>query len=224
MNYNIVLIKLLLLSNLNCLVAAIIPAHHQLALAAAGAGDLETLQLFCIDPNQTTKNNSALFAALKYNRCNTAAWLLERGAQVSGPEIIRAAKTGNRPLTLLVLRNINPLLRLPRGEKEALKNAALKAGDPVILTLLAQRNLIDLYKKQPQKKVATSLETAPVESNAENLECPICLESLNLNTSTKNKYFFRCNHGLDCFHLQCVKESIKKTNKRCPLCRAGLKV
>lgn len=153
MNYNIVLIKLLLLSSLNCLVAAIIPAHHQLALAAAGAGDLPALEQFCADPNQTTGTNSALFAALKYNRCNTAAWLLERGAQVSGPEIIRAARTGNRPLMLLVLSYINPLLRLQRDEKEALKNAALKANDPVIFMLLAQNKLINLYKKQPQKKL-----------------------------------------------------------------------
>lgn len=222
MNYNTVLIKLLLLSNLNCLVASIIPAHHQLALTAAGAGDLETLQLFCIDPNQTTKNNSALFAALKYNRSNTAAWLLENGAQVGGPEIIRATKTGNRPLTLAVLSNIDPLLRLPRSAKEALTNAALKAGDPVILTLLAQRNLIHLDKKQPQKKVAASLETAPVESNAENLECPICLEPLSIKTGPQK--FFWCDHGSNHFHLNCIKKSIKKTNKKCPLCRSGLKV
>jgi hypothetical protein len=113
---------------------------------------------------------------------------------------------------------------LPRGERETLKNVALKAGDPIILMLLAQKNLIHLDKKQPQKKVPQSIETPPVESDTENLECAICLESLNFDTSTQNKYFFRCDHGLDCFHLQCVKESIKQTSKKCPLCRSGLKV
>jgi hypothetical protein len=221
MNYNIFLIKLLLLSNFNLLSAAISP-NHQLVLAAAGAGDLPALKRFCINPNQTTEENSALSVALKYNRRNTAEWLLENGAQVGGHEIIRAAKTGNRRLMLLVLSYIDHLLRLPRSAKEALTDAALKAGDPVILTLLAQRNLIHLDKKQPQKKVAASLETAPVESNAENLECAICLEPLSIKTGPQK--FFRCDHGSNHFHLNCIKKSIKQTNKKCPLCRSGLKV
>lgn len=221
MNYNIFLIKLLLLSNFNLLSAAF-PPNHQLVLAAAEAGDVETLEIFWADPNQTTGKNSVLVAALKYNRGNTARWLLENGARVGGPEIIRAAKTGNRPLMLLVLSYTDHVLRLPRNEKKALRDAALKAGDPVILTLLAQRKLIHLDKKQPQEKVAASLENAPVESNAEDLECAICLESLSMETGPQK--FFWCDHGSNHFHSRCVRKSIKKTSKRCPLCRSGLRV
>ncbi|MFS8507169.1 MAG: E3 ubiquitin protein ligase [Candidatus Babeliales bacterium] len=221
MNYNIFLIKLLLLSNFNLLSAAISP-NHQLVLAAAIGGDFQTVQDFCINPNETVGKKSALYATVKHNRSDIAYLLLERGAEVDPSILIRAVTTCNRPLTLAVLEK-SQFVFFHRGEKKALKNAALKAGDAAIIRLLAQRNLIHLDKKQPQKKIVASLETEPVESNAENLECAICLEPLSMQTNNIDKKFFHCIHGSNHFHLKCVKKSIEQTNTKCPLCRSGLK-
>ncbi|NBP00240.1 MAG: E3 ubiquitin-protein ligase [Proteobacteria bacterium] len=224
MNRNYLVIKLLFLSNFNLLSAAISPGH-QLVLAAAATGDIQTVRSFCLDPNETAGKQSALYAALKHNRRDIAYWLLHCGATVGADELTRAVQTANRPLTLEVFRHLPDSLRLRRLEKRVLKEAALKAGDPVIIGLLANRNLIhvDLLDKKPAQKKAVPLgkESTP-KRNTEDLECVICL--CPLKAPTQDKLFFNCNHGLEYFHRHCIKQAIKKTNKSCPLCRARFKI
>jgi hypothetical protein len=223
MNRNYLVIKLLFLSNFNLLSAAISP-DHQLVLAAV-TGDIQTVRSFCLDPNETAGQQSALYAALKGNKPHTAYWLLEHDATVGADELTRAVQTANRRLTLEVFRHLPDSLRLRRLEKRMLKEAALKAGDPVIIALLANRNLIhvDLLDKKPAQKKAVPLvkESAP-KRNTEDLECVICF--CPLEAPTEDKLFFNCNHGLEYFHRHCIKKAIKikQTNKSCPLCRAQL--
>ena len=43
-------------------------------------------------------------------------------------------------------------------------------------------------------------------------KCPICLESMDSNSTV----FLACGHG---FHAQCAVKHLQKVNRKCPVCR-----
>lgn len=86
---------------------------------------------------------------------------------------------------------------------------------------MAEAETISLQTYQPNSvKKATDEEikeldkTKELHKNETPGECTICLEKIK---KRQRKIRLKCGHE---FHSRCIRNSLKKTNRNCPMCRA----
>lgn len=93
------------------------------------------------------------------------------------------------------------------------------------------RNVATITPETPRpEKILQHVQNETIDINVEKTICPICLEG-EINDSGDaipfmpaekcSKYLPNCKTGHANFHEECLKTSLIRTNRQCPLCRAS---